>query len=653
MTKLNLNKKTIIVFFLIAIAAIAIYGLSRIANSIQVSVKSMDAEITIDGAGNMTIREEWVVRFPTRKSVTFRDIGYGKYDPDDPLYHDLGDTASFDKENVSVKVYDKSRRELRADEYRVGYSFRNDFDEYGQRIVPPKANMETIFVHVYNGMKDEMVFVYNYRILGAVTLYRDIAELNWKLVEYFPMKIARSTVIVNLPSEAVLAWGHGLSNGTVHLEEKSVRFEMKNIAKDDLVEFRILMEPEDFPDVAEKNYISMNMLNTITDYENKLAVETNRRIKVAMVLFYGTFVMTALMAFLMITAYIKYDKEHEPKFTGKYYRELPAEYSPAEMSYLYYFRKINAEDVTATILDLVRRQYLLLDVAGEKVTAKKPDFKLTLNPQKSDLTELLPHERHVVEWFVKTCGNGQEVSFKDIENYPKKNYNNAQTFSRMSRTFVRLAKDAGKKRDFFEVGLDRKKQRLYVALLIPAAYLFISFLIAVPLNLSISFTVVTALVIMVIYGIYVASIDRRSIAGNEDFAKWKAFRQFMLDFGRMKDYPMPGVVIWEHYLVYATSLKIADQVMNQLKVKLAPEELDVPNATFMHLGYRYYGFNLGYVLGRINTSLLTARTNMNTTIVAHHTKKVGAFTGGSGFGRGGGFGGGRSFGGGGGGFRVR
>ena len=48
---------------------------------------------------------------------------------------------------------------------------------------------------------------------------------------------------------------------------------------------------------------------------------------------------------------------------------------------------------------------------------------------------------------------------------------------------------------------------------------------------------------------------------------------------------MPSVVVWEHYLVYATSLKIADKVMAQLRVKLP--EMDTEEGTFLSNRYVY------------------------------------------------------------------
>jgi uncharacterized membrane protein len=115
----------------------------------------------------------------------------------------------------------------------------------------------------------------------------------------------------------------------------------------------------------------------------------------------------------------------------------------------------------------------------------------------------------------------------------------------------------------------------------------------------------------------------------------------------MQDYPIPGIIVWEHYLVYATALKIADKVMDQLKVKLPQLVSDESEGTFLNTRYRSRDFFWGYALGRFNRSFSTARSNSFQTIAKYNAQKV------SSSGRGGGFGGGSSFGGGGGGGRSR
>ena len=150
----------------------------------------------------------------------------------------------------------------------------------------------------------------------------------------------------------------------------------------------------------------------------------------------------------------------------------------------------------------------------------------------------------------------------------------------------------------------------------------------------------------VAYLVYVNTLTRRSIKGNEDYVRWVAFKKFLEDFSTFKDYPVPSLVIWEHYLVYATSFGIADKVMDQLKLKFSESDFTNANLTYG----RYFSNNFFINMYFIN-SLSRLRVNAVTTIASAKSARV-AKSGGGRIG-GGGFGGGSSFGGGGGSFGGR
>lgn len=616
----------------------------------KINVESYDAIIEIDEDGSMNVSETWVVNWPDGMSVSFRDIGYQKYDDSNPLRQDINNRANFNTD-VTVEVFDRNGARLtEGDDYRVGFSFRGDRDELGNLVecYPARNECESIFIQVYGGMQKQMTFKYRYTIEGAVTKYTDTAELNWNLLEYFESGIKSANVEIVIPNankDEILAWGHGLSKGEVIIEDGKVVLDIERIKSNEFLEFRILF-PKDLVDVPARNDLDFPLKNEIIEYQDQLAIETNRRIAVARIIFIGTIILIALTIYFVYRIYQKYDKEHKSAFDLQYYRELPQDYSPAEMSYLYHFKRINNEDLTATILDLIRRKYLVLDTLGERVTEKNPNFKLIKNPNPDPNDTLLPHEAHVLKWFIDIVGDGSEVTLRQIEEYPKGNVTKAKTFDQNAKDFVRLAKLAGEKHDFFD---DVNKSGAYSYVIIPIVYLIITLFVKNIYNITIGFTVVTCLAIIFGLILYIANIKRRSVNGNEDYVRWRAFKNFLEDFGRMEDYPMPGIVIWEHYLVYATSLKIADKVMEQLEVRLPSiEEVEGFNqSTFIGFGYRYYGFRLGYTFGRINSTINTARMNSVKTITSHTASSVGLG------GRGGGFGGGSSFGGGGGGFRGR
>ena len=47
-----------------------------------------------------------------------------------------------------------------------------------------------------------------------------------------------------------------------------------------------------------------------------------------------------------------------------YYRELPEPYPPAEAAVLIRYKKLTPDDITATIMDLARREYLIIEEAA-------------------------------------------------------------------------------------------------------------------------------------------------------------------------------------------------------------------------------------------------------------------------------------------------
>ena len=107
----------------------------------------------------------------------------------------------------------------------------------------------------------------------------------------------------------------------------------------------------------------------------------------------------------------------------------------------------------------------------------------------------------------------------------------------------------------------------------------------------------------------------------------------------MQDYEIPGLEIWEEYLVYATSLGCADAVMKQLKIKM-PEAFEEGEGR--STGYYATHYYMYHSVSRINHSYQSCRSNVHNAIAQHNASSSG--------GHGGGFSSGSSHGGGGGGF---
>src|SRR5690606_9846350 len=101
----------------------------------------------------------------------------------------------------------------------------------------------------------------------------------------------------------------------------------------------------------------------------------------------------------------------------------------------------------------------------------------------------------------------------------------------------------------------------------------------------------------------------------------------------LKDAEIPSLVIWGHYLVYATSLGVADEVIDQLPKVFTEADLSNPDLTYMG-GYR--SFTNFYLLNNsFNNTMSKVSSAVSSAQIASSSKS-------SGGGFGGGFSGGSS-----------
>ncbi len=658
------NKK--IVIFMIVLFVLAISGLMYIISRDDIVIEAYEATVNIDDAGNIEVNETFVIDFRTKYNERWRDVGYKKSSSNNPIYHGVdydaykSDTGTFISGEV-IAVY-KDGVDI-TNKVNIGYSYLGDLDRYGALILAEDSlNAESLYVDATDagGLEGEMIFQYRYVLGGMVTKYNDISELNYRLFDYMEADIKKAYVSVYIDSdlsefveEDFYSYGHGNYSGEIvqtvvdkhNSTEPEYLITAKNINEGSYLEFRLLMPNAIFTNIALRNIVNLDMKEKIIDYEYLLYTETKIANIGAWVINILTVVSIALTVYLIIKAYKKYDKEHRAEFEGQYYRELPNESrTPAEMSYLYYFGKNIDEDVTATMLDLIRRKVLVLDLHNDNVTSDKPEFSVSFDKEVASKTALKSHEKVLINWFIGTIGDGNKVYLKDIEKFGSVSYNNAKIFEDYGHKFKDAVKNECKNYDFFDKGLARGKKQanLWGSSLI--VILIISNIIGAILNVISTVNVIIMLVCIAVYYTYIGCIKRRSVAGNEEYVKWAAFKNFLVDFSSFEDYPIPGIIIWEEYLVYATSLKIADKVMEQLEVKLP--EYEQEQATYMRTNYYGNYYHRRICFGYVNGSIRSGRQNAISTISIHNSSSGGG-------GRGGGFSRGSSFGGGGGGGRVR
>jgi uncharacterized membrane protein len=277
-------------------------------------------------------------------------------------------------------------------------------------------------------------------------------------------------------------------------------------------------------------------------------------------------VLAALVSVFML--WRRYGRKHPTVFDGDYYRDLPAGYSPAELSVLWNFKKMNANDITATIMDLARRKFLFLEedtvqkrkfLGSKEVTTFLLSFLPAPEPaslRKPEEAVLKPHEAELIDYLKNDIGGGKDyIHLTDIEEYAKKN---GEEFYLWWSSWTSDIIAKCEKYNFF----DNHGNMTLFTVLGGVALFVLGFVLAARIG-TIGWAMIIAGIIIFAVPLF---FKRRSVTGQEDYVRWAAFKRFLEHFSEMQRHEIPSLIIWEHYLVFAVSLGVAEEVIKQLEV---------------------------------------------------------------------------------------
>lgn len=657
--KIN-SKKIIILFCLLAILVpfIFMFFANSSSGNYDFVIHSYKMDVVVDEFGDMHVVEKVNNVYSDTNVAFYKNLIYSKNNS----FSSSKDVSTL-IEDVRVIVEEKNIVIFDTDvnsntNYRfVGYSYNNDKDELGDYIKCEdlSSGCEMIFYYDRLGIGRNTTFTYEYTIKGAVTKYSDIAELNWVFLGEQPMKVKNIEINITLPEGDYdianeSTFFHGSTDASrSFVSDNKVKITADQLKVGEKIEARLLVDKEVFSSVRSQNTVLIDRKDDIIAFEEDQIKTSETKLRICNSVIYGLFALGLL--FLLVTTikvYKKYDKEYKSDFDAEYYRELPGNYPPAVMGYLYKFKEINKDDLSATLLDLIRRKYLILDASRVvSVTDNNPDYIFKLNKEKdrNDLTEL---ENHLIEWYINGIGDGNQVSSKEIVSYSDISLTNAEKYQQNSKKFFDLVDKEGRKYNFFvEDSFKGKCLKGAVCTLVFCGILWIvykisNFIIGGMFSLSL-------LMLTIAYVCYITSIKKRTQQGNEDYVRWKAFKNFLEDFSNFEDYPVQSIVLWDHYLVYAASFGIADKVMKQLKLKLNFAEFVGNGNLSDDISVIIFCGTHRSFINDFNRTLYLANSVSHSRIAEARARSSSG--GGSSFG--GGFSGGSSFGGGGGSFGGR
>jgi len=560
---------------------------------------------------------------------------------------------------VKIPQGDTLIKEVNVSENGQPYTF-NPSAEYGPTgsyLMKTEGNQ--ILIDWSISAADEVrTFDVSYRVINAVKIHSDTAELYRKFIsEENGNEIGTVQVNLVLPSgaeqykqgEEIRIWGHGPLSGEVNFSAAdAAAWSVENLPPNTFLEGRVLMPTALFTNAPKEAYTGQAALSSILAEEERWADEANQARSKARFEYFGGAAIVIVAVAAMFLLWRRFGRSYKTDFTGDYYRDLPGNYSPAELSVLWNFNKMKAQDITATILDLARRKFLYLQqetVEERKLIGKKTTTTYLLRflpaPRPSDLKRpeeaaLRPHEQELITFLQNDIGGGKEsIYLTDIEKYAKLY---GESFYEFWKGWTSSVMAKGGEHEFF----DRNGNMPAFTVFFGLGLFFLGSALLSKIGVG---AIGIALVIAgAIFLLIPRLFKRRSKSGQEDFVRWQAFKKFLLHFSEMQHHEIPSLIIWEQYLVFAVTLGIAKEVINQL-------ELVFPNMQDgdYRFGYGWMAYGVYSNLNSLNHSFDGIGDSFDRALQSAQnavSKQSAGSGGGGGFsGGGGGGGGGSSYGG--------
>lgn len=588
-------------------------------------------DATIREDGSMLVKE-YIVLNGTYNG-TYRNLYY-KGDnlsvfrglaPDDFYKTDIYNGSNI----TDIKVASVSKKDVNS------WNFSNiDIDSYFSAVPNAYTGLKNSYtitqnyrgydLKIYNPSSTNTAFYIEYVVEDAVVVHNDCAEMLSNFIGKWEEDIASVQIMIHLPSQSneLRIFSHGPLDGENELVGRdTAKVWWNDLSSDSEIDARIIFDKELVPFSSKKS--NVNALDMILEFEENQANHANQiRMQARIVYYLILFIIlaiTILNIILVIRFYLKYDKEYRYTLPSKYFRDFPNDYGPEIVGYLFTKNNIKTEYLSASLLELVRKKALRLEMEPNK-----KNFKFENQVEKEPLTK---EEEILKKWFLEEIGNGEVVTNKNMKDASKKNYDSFITKYDIWKNAV-IAK--GSSYQFFENNIGKKA--LYAIWFLLSA--FIVFGLGIWIESIIS---IILLFFFIICFIYVLVSTKRTKKGNEDYEKWKALKNFMLDFSNMSEKELPELMLWEKYLVYATAFGIADKVQKAMKMRIEQMNLDTSSGDFVLLSRPYLYMNSS-ISNMIHSSVNNAvNTAISTRAAAHSSNSSsGGFGGGSSFGGGGG-----------------
>lgn len=482
--------------------------------------------------------------------------------------------------------------------------------------------------------------VFDYQMSKIVNSYDDLSELHFMFWGAQEPNTERVSFYLTLPGGVIDYWVHPFYE--VSKEQSSINntvsVTVSNLQEGRWVEARVLFSG--LSAISNTNLIGGAGLSKIRSDEEGFASNNF----FAALINYLLFLIPIIPIIIFVYIYYKQGIEPKVEYSNKYEREPPSKDSPSIVNAILNSDRgaiPNIDAFIATIFDLVTRGYVSVSQVTYSEGKKQVDdvmFKLI----NTDTKGLNDYESDVIS-FLKEHAEFQKsenrIYWKKLDK-KLKNVDYGLKFNTFFREWSdKVANKVNEKDYFVSKGRDS-------FIKFGVAYLFFSFLslfgalyftdslngqgfYIAPLNLFASL-ILNFIVTIILLMIPPIVLGRRTREGTFYYLKWMSFKRFLKDFSLLKEHAPESVKIWEHFMVYAIALGVAEYVIKVMKL-FVPEESKSGFTVFYSYPYMFDTFHSSFY----NSSVTSRKSSSGGSGGSYG----GSFGGG---GYGGGFGGGGS-----------
>lgn len=480
---------------------------------------------------------------------------------------------------------------------------------------------ECVFFYVDGLYREKVTFEIEYEMTNAALRYNDCSELYLCFYSEDSIKYLKSFKgQILFPNKDMPSSGNyyahtygtnsdsfdftesktvnpGYHTFSFDLDETELKFKPYN----QYIEFSLVSYGKDkhiFTNYAPDNYYSdEDVLEESKEEHLKYESLSKKFAKTKIVVF----VLCSIGAFLIILYSLNTDKRmkkkhvfYEPTMQMEYFRDIPSNLDANFAAQLIFCKdqkqKDNADGYAATMLSLVRKDYIELDRIDQekdwnsnniKIIVKYKPIQLTPETLDSEpvvepikqLEPLTQAEEYYFNLIVRHS-HGNEISMNVFEKNVLSDYENTNTFVKnVDNSIVNIGISQGyfQKADYRQPKqqlLSLSKTHLTLALIVMVLVNLISYQTRLDLAFGGFFILGFAFIIS---SLYLKKIAKKYILltqfGEDEYAKWKGLYNFLNSETLMNERTVIELPIWEQYLVYATAFGISEKVIAALKIR--------------------------------------------------------------------------------------